>query len=186
VRASLWRRAGRRLVAVLVMTATALVVTALPASAHVTVKPDAAPKGSFSVLSFSVPNERSDASTVTMEVTFPVDHPIPFVSVQPVPGWTWTAEKATLAKPVKAEGSQITEAVSKITWTGGEIKPGEFQLFTVSAGLLPTNTKSIEFKALQTYSNGEVVRWIESTPKGAPEPEFPAPTLKLKGKSQEH
>jgi uncharacterized protein YcnI len=102
--------------------------------------------------------------------------------------WSPSAERATLAKPVKAEGSEITEAVSQITWAGGEIKPGEFQLFTVSAGPLPTNTKSIEFKAVQTYSNGEVTRWIESTPKGGPEPEFPAPTLKLKlkGKSQEH
>jgi uncharacterized protein YcnI len=123
---------------------------------------------------------------VKLEVTFPADHPIPFVSVQPTPGWTWSAEKVSLAKPIKAEGGSITEAVSKITWTGGQIKPGEFQLFTVSAGPLPTNTKSLEFKALQTYSNGEVVRWIESTPKGGPEPELPAPVLKLSGKSKEH
>jgi periplasmic copper chaperone A len=35
------------------------------------------------------------------------------------------------------------------------------------------------FKALQTYESGEVVRWIEETPPGGEEPEFPAPVLKL-------
>jgi hypothetical protein len=31
----------------------------------------------------------------------------------------------------------------------------------------------------QTYSDGEVVRWIDSTPKSGEEPEHPAPTLEL-------
>jgi uncharacterized protein YcnI len=164
----------------------ALVAAAVPASAHVSIKPEAAPKGSFSVFSFSVPNEQDRAGTVKVEVTFPTDHPIGFVSVLPIPGWTWTAETTKLATPIKSEGEEITEAVSKITWTGGEIEPGEFQLFTVSAGPLPTDAKQIEFKAVQTYSNGDVVRWIESTPKGGPEPEFPAPVLKLVGKAKSH
>jgi uncharacterized protein YcnI len=159
---------------------------ALPAGAHVSIKPDVAQKGSFSVFSFSVPNESSTASTVKLEVTFPTDHPIAFVSVQPIPGWTWSAEKTTLAKPLKTEDGEITQAVSKITWSGGTIAPGEFQLFTVSAGPLPTKAKSIEFKAVQTYSDGDIVRWIESAPKGGPEPEFPAPVLKLAGKSSGH
>ena len=163
-----------------------LAALAAPASAHVSVKPESVPKGSFSVISFSVPNESSTASTVKVEVTFPTDHPIAFVSVLPIPGWTWASEKTTLAKPVESEGESITEAVSKVTWSGGEIKPGEFQLFTVSAGPLPTDTKQIEFKAVQTYSDGTVTRWIEETPKGGPEPEFPAPTLKLAGKAKSH
>jgi hypothetical protein len=35
------------------------------------------------------------------------------------------------------------------------------------------------FKALQTYSNGEVVSWIQEATEGAEEPEHPAPVLKL-------
>jgi len=179
-------RCLRRALGAGLLIAGVIAAASLQASAHVTVKPGEAPRGSFSVFSFSVPNERSDASTVKLEITFPAENPIPFVSVQPVPGWTWTAEKATLAKPIEGHGKPITEAVSKITWTGGEIKPGEFQLFTVSAGPLPTNAKQLEFKAVQTYSNGEVVRWIEPAPKGGPEPEFPAPVLQLTKKSKGH
>jgi uncharacterized protein YcnI len=175
-------RSGLALLAALLV----LLAVAVPAGAHVSIKPGVAKKGSFSVFSFSVPNERSTASTVELEVTFPTDHPIAFVSVQPIPGWTWTAEKTTLAKPVRTDDGEITQAVSRITWTGGTIGPGEFQLFTISAGPLPTNTKSVEFKAVQTYSDGEVVRWIESAQKGGPEPEFPAPVLKLAGKSSGH
>lgn len=156
------------------------------AHAHVSIDPARATKGSFSVLSFSVPNERADASTVKLEVIFPVDHPIPFVSVRPLPGWTWAVERTTLKRPIDAERERVTEATSRITWTGGEIKPGEFQLFTISAGPLPKNTKRLEFKAVQTYSNGQVVRWIEPKPKGGPEPEFPAPVLVLTGKTGSH
>jgi hypothetical protein len=42
------------------------------------------------------------------------------------------------------------------------------------------------FKAVQTYGDGTVVRWIEDQPKGAPEPEHPAPVLTLKGKASGH
>ena len=180
------RRRPLRVAAVTAGVALAVLLAAVPAGAHVTIKPDVAKKGSFSVFSFSVPNESGTASTVKVEVTFPTDHPIPFVSVQPIPGWTWSAQKTTLAKPVKTDNGTITEAVSTITWSGGTIAPGEFQLFTISAGPLPTNTKSLTFKAVQTYSNGDVVRWIEETPKGGPEPEHPAPVLKLAGKATAH
>jgi uncharacterized protein len=78
--------------------------------------------------------------------------------------------------------------VTKITWTAtaGGLEPGQFDLFTISAGPLPTNTKKLEFKALQTYSDGETVSWIQKSVKGAPEPEHPAPTLTLTKVSTEH
>jgi uncharacterized protein YcnI len=163
-----------------------VILAAAPAGAHVTIQPGVAKKGSFSTFSFSVPNESETASTVQLEITFPTDSPIPSVSVQPVPGWTWSAQTAPLAKPLKTDDGTVTEAVSKLTYSGGKIGPGEFQLFTIAAGPLPTNTKSLEFKVVQTYSDGTVVRWIEDTPKGGPEPENPAPVLKLAGKSTGH
>ena len=36
---------------------------------------------------------------------------------------------------------------------------------------------TVDFKALQTYNNGDIVRWIEPTPAGGEEPEHPAPVL---------
>jgi uncharacterized protein YcnI len=125
-----------------------------------------------------VPNETDNADTTQFEVDLPADNPIASVSVQPVPGWTAVVEKAPLAKPVTTDDGQVTEGVSKITWSAGTIKPGEFQQFPVSMGPLP-DTDKIVFKALQTYSDGTVVRWIEATPASGVEPEHPAPVVAL-------
>src|SRR5207249_502937 len=62
---------------------------------------------------------------------------------------------------------------------GGKIEPGTFQQFPLSVGELPTDTDQLVFKALQTYDDQQVVRWIEVPKKGAAEPENPAPVLKL-------
>jgi uncharacterized protein YcnI len=167
----------RRAFVAVVMAAVVLGV-ATPAFAHVTVQPSEAEQGGFATVAFQVPNERGDASTVKLEVTFPTDHPIPFVSTQPVEGWTVQVEKSKLAKPIEGEGESITEAVSKITWSGGSIEPGTFQRFPVSMGRLPEAT-SLEFKSVQTYSDGEQVRWIETATPGGAEPDHPAPTLTL-------
>ena len=155
-----------------------IVLVAGPAYAHVTVDPSQANQGGDATFTFTVPNERDNASTIQVEVDLPAANPIGSVSVQPVPGWTVAVEKATLAKPVTTDDGQVTEAVSKITWSGGTIKPGEFQQFPVSMGPLP-DTKELVFKALQTYSDGTVVRWIETTPAGGGEPDHSAPVVTL-------
>lgn len=157
--------------------AVALLAVAGPASAHVTVQPPTVTGGSFTQLTFRTPNERDDASTVKLEVTFPKDVPIAFLSVRPVPGWTATVEKTKLDTPIKGENGDITEVASKVTWTGGKIDPGQYQNFDVSVGVLPDKATSMSFGALQTYSSGEVVRWIEPRVEGQPEPEHPAPVL---------
>jgi hypothetical protein len=79
-----------------------------------------------------------------------------------VPGWTAEVTTSTLPAPVKtASGTDITEAVTKVTWTA---QPGtkiagtsEFQEFEVSAGPLPSNVDELVLPAVQTYDNGKVV-----------------------------
>jgi uncharacterized protein YcnI len=177
-----------RLVVLAALVVGVLALAALPAGAHVSVTPSSAPKGGFQVLSFNVPNEEPDANTVKLEVTFPTKYPIAFVSYQPMAGWTAAVEKSTLAKPVKTDDGDITEAVTKITWTATAdgLAPGQFDLFTISAGPLPTKPNMLTFKAVQTYSNGDVVSWIQQTVKGAPEPEHPAPVLRLTKATSDH
>ncbi|MGW7362170.1 YcnI family copper-binding membrane protein [Streptomyces sp. NPDC054841] len=159
------------------------------AFAHVSVQPQGeAAKGGYATVNFKVPNERDNASTVKLEVTVPAEHPLSSVMPQPVPGWKAEVTKTKLAKPLTVHGKQITEAVSKITWTadGGKIAPGQFQQFPVSLGQLPEDTDQLVFKALQTYDNKEVVRWIEEPKEGAAEPESPAPVLKLSAATGDH
>jgi uncharacterized protein YcnI len=170
-------RAGFGAVGVL----AAVLIGAGPAWAHVTVNPKEAAQGGYAKLAFRVPNEKDSASTVKLEVTIPTAAPIASVSVKPVAGWTAKTETAKLATPVKTDDGELTEGVSKITWTAANtaaaIAPGQFQEFEISAGPLP-EVDQIVFKSLQTYSDGEIVRWIEEPAAGA-EPEHPAPVLKL-------
>ncbi|MEV4709789.1 YcnI family protein [Micromonospora sp. NPDC049374] len=161
--------------------ATAVFGFVAPASAHVTVNPREATQGGYGRLAFRVPNESDAASTTKLEIFLPENAPVGSVSTMPVPGWTVAVEKRQVDPPVQVHGSEITEVVSKITWTAGEgaaIAPGTFQEFPISMGPLPEVDQMI-FKALQTYSDGAVVRWIDEPQPGGEEPAAPAPVLTL-------
>ncbi|WP_034217500.1 YcnI family protein [Actinoplanes subtropicus] len=154
---------------------------AAPASAHVTVNPNTATPGGYTKVTFRVPNEKDNANTTKLEVALPAGQPIASVSTKPIPGWTAVTEKTKLTTPIKSDDGDITEAVTKITWTAdatSAIKPGQFQEFDVSLGPLPTSGQMV-FKALQTYSDGDVVRWIDEPTTDGTEPDHPAPVLKL-------
>ncbi|MDG4808183.1 YcnI family protein [Micromonospora sp. WMMD1120] len=161
--------------------ATAVLGFAGPASAHVTVNPKEATQGGYARVAFRVPNESDSASTVKLEVVLPENAPVGSVSTMPVPGWTVAVEKRKVDPPIEVHGSPITEAVSKLTWTASAdagVKPGQFQEFPVSMGPLPT-VDSMIFKTLQTYSDGNISRWIEEPAPGGEEPDHPAPVLTL-------
>jgi len=153
------------------------------ASAHVTAKvigEDAA-QGGYTKITFRVPNEDEKAGTVKLEVSFPTDTPLSGARTKPMPGWTSQVTMTKLAKPVEVNDADVTEAVSKVTWTaqsGTRIAPGQFQEFEVSAGPLP-ETEQLVMPATQTYDSGEVVKWDTPVKEGAEEPEHPAPAIAL-------
>ncbi|KAB2590937.1 YcnI family copper-binding membrane protein [Streptomyces arboris] len=170
------------------VAASTVLLLAGPAAAHVSVQPQGeAAKGGYATLNFKVPNERDQASTVKLEVNFPAGHPLSSVTPEAVPGWKIAITKGKLDKPLEVHGRKITEAVTKVTWTadGSKIAPGYFQQFPVSVGQLPEDADQLVFKAIQTYDNKEVVRWIEE-PKGGEEPDSPAPVLKLTAATEDH
>jgi uncharacterized protein YcnI len=166
-------------------TAAILAVSLLlstPAWAHVTVHPATLPAGSSDIeLAFRVPNERDDANTVTLQVFFPSNLPLLTVDVRPVPGWTSRVDTKHLATPVKTDDGSVTEVVTDVTWTAtaGGIAPGQYQDFDVAAGQVPVTPGPVVFKSLQTYSSGEIVRWIEVASSQDPDPDSPAPVLTL-------
>ena len=151
---------------------------ALPAAAgaHVTIQPTQAEAGASTVLAVRVPNERDDASTVKVDVRLPAG----FVSAswEAVPGWKVRAVKQRLSKPIRTDDGPIDEQVGEIVWTASSksagVQPGEFRDFLLSVVLPGKAGQTLTFKALQTYSNGDVERLI-----GAPGADEPAPQLKL-------
>lgn len=135
------------------------------AQAHVTVQPSEAPAGAFFAFVVRVPNERENAATTEVTVEFP--EVFASVSFQPKPGWEREVEMKRLDEPIAIGDAQVDELVGSVTWSGGEIQPGEFDEFGFSVRV-PDEPGEIEFKAIQTYSSGEVVEW--TGPADADEP----------------
>jgi uncharacterized protein YcnI len=167
--------------AAIVLLAGLALTSANVASAHVRVDPDSTASGSFSALTFRVPNEAEKAGTVKVAVQLPQDTPLLYVSTKPIPGWTAKLTEAPLPEPVQSFGTTITKAVRTVTWTAENdtgIGPGEYQEFSISAGPLPA-AGPILFPTEQVYSDGTVVAWDEPTPASGAEPEHPAPAFEI-------
>lgn len=160
----------------LILALVGVLALAVPAGAgaHVTLQPSEAAAGDFTVLDVRVPNERGDAATTKVDVQFPPG--FVFASYQPVAGWSAQVQMEKLAKPIASHGEKITEQVAQMTWTAdGDktgVQPGQFLDFPVSVQIPGEAGETLTFKALQTYDDGEVVRWI-----GAPDSEEPAPQV---------
>lgn len=180
------RPRGRRWARIGIVGALAAALLGLGAgvaSAHVTVNPPDASAGSYAKLTFRVPTESATASTVSLQVSLPTDHPFTSVSLQPVPGWTATTKTVTFNPPLQTGKFNLTEAVASVTWTADDgvgVKPGEFQEFSLSVGPVP-DVASLTFPAAQTYSDGSVVEWNQVAAAGQ-DPhslDHPAPLLTI-------
>jgi uncharacterized protein YcnI len=163
---------SRKRISALALSLTA--VAAPAAEAHVTLNPRTAAANSFARLDVRVPNERDEASTKTVVVTFPAG--FYSVSVKRIWGWKATIRMEKLATPIPSEDGDITEQVAKVTWRAnsraGWIAPNMFEEFGLSMRIPNTPGRTLAFPSAQTYSDKEVVRWM-----GGAGSETPAPTI---------
>lgn len=149
------------------------------AQAHVTLQPDEAAAGAYTVLDVRVPNESDSAATTKVAVRFPAG--FGSASYQPVPGWSVQVVNAKLPEPIETDDGPMTEGVREVVFSGGEIAPGQFQDFPLSLQVPGKAGEELTFKAVQTYDDGEVVHWI-----GGPESEHPAPQVLVTAAAADH
>jgi uncharacterized protein YcnI len=167
-------RAQRLTVAALAGVAVTLAWPAV-AAAHVSATPDTVAPGEPATISFRVPNERDDATTVRLEVLFPAQPVISSATPENLPGWKIGVHEQMTAEPAGGDG-MTGKPVTSIVWDGGTVPAGTFQQFPVRIGELPAGG-TLTFQVLQTYSDGQVVRWADPAQPGQPEPEHPAPVV---------
>src|SRR5919108_5495091 len=136
-----------------VLAAALALVLAPTAAAHVTVNPCEWEAGGFARFAVRVPNERDGADTTRVEMKLP--DKVLSASFQPVEGWRRTVKMRRLDPPVEVEGERVTEKIDSVTWSGGRIRPGEFQEFGISFQVPEEAGSELVFPAVQTYSNGE-------------------------------
>lgn len=135
----------------------AMLALAAPAQAHVVVSPEEVTAGDYETLTVSVPTEKEIPTT---EVRVEVPEGFLLSGVQPVPGWEHAFE-------------EDRGIVTTVTFSGGEIRPREFQQFLVQAQA-PEELGGYPWKATQTYEDGSTVDWT-----GAPNSEEPASVVEV-------
>ncbi len=136
------------------------------AFAHNEFEPGEVAPGSIVALTLSVENESSTAGTTSVELQFP--QPLVVVELPEVAGWT--------AEPV--DGSIGAEAMG-VVWSRETADPSENPSLPLTIGPLPDIEGRLQFKSLQTYSDGTQDAWIQEWPVGTPEPDRPGPVLDL-------
>jgi periplasmic copper chaperone A len=176
-------RSVSRLAAAAVLAVGIGLIGAGAASAHVSVDAGGARQGEDdALLTFRVPNERSGASTVQVDIRFPIKTPIASVKPAAKPGWTVTTKRTTLTTPIQTADGEITQGVTEVVFKASSpaagVQEDTFETFELLVGPLPTGVSALAFPTVQTYSNGDVSSWIEPTLPGT-EPAHPAPLLKL-------
>jgi uncharacterized protein YcnI len=165
---------------VALVAATALVAPA-SAAAHISLHPNTIPAGAFATLDVRVPGEQQGAYVKKVDVLFPQG----FVGVdyENVPGWSTKVIETKLATPIEEDGEKIDTEVSQIvwTWTGplGQVNDGQFVNLPLSLAI-PADAagKALEFRTVQTYSNGQIVHWIDPSL----EAEHPSPRINVTAK----
>lgn len=151
------------------------------AQAHISLHPNTIPAGAFATLDVRVPGEQEGAYIKKVDVLFPPG----FVGVdyENVPGWSAKLIETKLATPIKEGGETIDTEVSQIVWTWvgplGKVGSGQFINFPLSLAV-PADAagKALEFRTVQTYSNGQVVHWIDPSL----EAEHPSPRINVTAK----
>lgn len=140
-----------------VAVAVAVALAAAPAGAHVQVRPAEAAPGDPVLWTVLVPNER-EVATTRVELAIPAGV-LPF-AYEPLPGWT---------RRVTKNPDQSTRSV---VWTG-RLEPEEV-LATQFLATTPDAEGPVSWKAVQTYADGQKVRWI-----GGPDTEEPAAVTEI-------
>ncbi len=163
---------------VAVLLAAGALIAPAGAQAHISLHPNTIPAGAFATLDVRVPGEQEGAYIKKVDVLFPQG--FTGVDYENVPGWSTKVIETKLATPIKEDGETIDTEVSQIVWTWvgplGKVNNGQFIQFPLSLAI-PDNAmgKALEFRTVQTYSNGQIVHWISPSL----EAEHPSPRINV-------
>lgn len=140
------------------VVATAFVLLAAPAQAHVAADPGMAQAGAYQAVRFRVGHGCNGKATRVLRLEIP--SALASVRAQPKPGWELAFE-------------QDGDRVIAVSWRG-DLPDSQFDEFALFMKL-PAEAQTLYFPAVQTCDGAEA-RWTE-LPNNDARPEHPAPAL---------
>lgn len=162
------------------LLAVGALIAPASAQAHISLHPNTIPAGAFATLDVRVPGEQEGAYVKKVDVLFPSG--FTSANYENVPGWTVKVINQKLTTPIQSDSGPVNEVVSQIiwTWTGpqGQVNNNQFINFPLSLAIPDVAGQALQFKTIQTYSNGQVVHWIDPSLSA----EHPAPTINITAK----
>lgn len=157
------------------LAVAALAGAALPAHAHVTLAVREAKLGGSYMATLKVPHGCSGAATTAVTVRIPAG--VYGVKPMPKPGWQLKVESGKYDAPFMNRGAAVTEGVTAVTWSGGNLPDAYYDEFVLSTSLADSLAagKSIYFPVVQQCEGGKVDRWIEIPAAGKVADDYPTP-----------
>ncbi|HZH10830.1 MAG TPA: DUF1775 domain-containing protein [Microvirga sp.] len=160
--------------------AAALFILAGPALAHTTLETQQAAVASTYKAILRVGHGCDGAPTLKLRVRIPEG--VINIKPMPKPGWEMETVKAAYGKTYDYYGTQMSEGVREIVWTG-KLLDEHYDEFVFRAYLTDSLKPDamLYFPVVQECSDGKADRWIEIPAEGksADDYKYPAPGLKL-------
>lgn len=168
--------------------AALLLLTPVPAFAHVSLEKPEATRGKSYKAVLKIPHGCEGSPTHTVRVEIPEG----FIVAKPMPkaGWTIKTTRGPYAQSYGYYHGPLSEGVKQIEWSGGEL-PDDFYDEFVAAGFIAEELedKALYFKVVQVCAKGEL-SWSELPAAGQSPHDLKAPAavLKIAGgeKADEH
>jgi uncharacterized protein YcnI len=146
--------------------------------AHVTLEQKEAPVSASYKAVLRVPHGCDGSPTQALRVRIPDG----YLNVKPMPkpGWKLEVKRGTYAKPASLGGTPVSEGVTEVDWSGGNLPDTFYDEFVLTGSIGDIAAgQTMYFPVVQECEKG-VHRWIEiPAANSASEPPEPAPALKL-------
>lgn len=154
------------------------------AAAHVGTDPGTAAAGQSATIGFGIGHGCEGSPTTSVSIRIPAG--VSSAKPVPKPGWRISITRGKLPQPVKDfAGNTVTRGVLAVTWSGGRLLDAHFDTFQLRLRMPNTPGKTLYFPTVQRCVKGQH-RWITIPRAGQPEPEEPAPAVRLVRSSGGH
>ncbi|WP_116084620.1 DUF1775 domain-containing protein [Tropicimonas sp. IMCC34011] len=154
------------------------------AFAHATLEQSEAAIGSTTKITLRVPHGCDGEATNDVRIEIPDG----FYNVKPMPkaGWSLSTETGAYDVPFNNHGTEMTEGVRVVTWSGGDLPDAYYDEFTLRGTVGPDEAagKAMYFPAVQTCATG-TADWTDTGGSGHDVPN-PAPFLTLVAGEDDH
>src|ERR1700733_303485 len=160
--------------------ATAALLFATTAFAHVTLEGRQATVGTPYKAVFVVPHGCAGSATVKLRVQIPPG--VIVTEAKPTSGWETLTVTGKYTSEYEFQGKKVTEGITEVGWSGGKLPDKTRETFVIETfltnGLKPKTT--LYFPVVQECEQG-VNRWIEipADADHAHDKKWPAPGVKL-------